>query len=206
MENKQLNKKLLVIQNCIEKIKKDGSNEFFKKPNGKASTYATLPNILSHVKPLLSEQGILITQPIVNGMVKTVLTDSESGESVFSEIQIQSGLNAQQVGSAITYYRRYTLSSLLSLEIDEDDDGNSASGNTVKPNAQATQKAEPDNGQKQWLNKWADKAQTKTTEQWDKVVDAIESGKFFIGDVEKKYKLSKAIKEELEAIIKNIHQ
>lgn len=205
MENK-LSKKLLVIQNCIEKIKKDGTNDFFRKPNGKASTYATLPNILSQVKPLLSEQSIIIIQPIVDGKVITKLLDTESGESISSEITIQSGLNAQQVGSAITYYRRYTLSSLLALEIDEDDDGNVARGNTNKPQPKQSPQQEPDNGQKLWLNKWADKAQTKTTEQWDKVVDAIESGKFFIGDVEKKFKLSKAIKEELESIIKTIHQ
>jgi hypothetical protein len=30
-------------------------------------------------------------------------------------------MNPQQLGSAITYFRRYTLASLLSLEIDDDD-------------------------------------------------------------------------------------
>jgi hypothetical protein len=43
-----------------------------------------------------------------------------------------------------------------------------------------------------WLN--------KNTDTWNKVVDAIASMQFSIADVEKKYKLSKAIKDELVTI------
>ena len=38
-----------------------------------------------------------------------------------SFIPLPVGLAPQPLGSAITYYRRYTLSSLLALEIDDDD-------------------------------------------------------------------------------------
>lgn len=127
METKSIYVKLLDFQTNIETIKKDGQNTFFKKPDGKASTYATLPNILAEVKPLLNVLKIVVTQPIIDGFVTTILTDSETCESVKSSILIPTGLNAQQCGSAITYFRRYTLCSLLSLEIDEDDDGNKAS-------------------------------------------------------------------------------
>ncbi len=195
----KITKKLLTIQAVIEKIKKDGQNAFFKKPDGKASTYATLPNILAHVKPLLNEQNLLLSQPIINGEVMTVIKCSDTGEQVTSGIPLPTNLNAQQIGSAITYYRRYTLSSLLALEIDEDDDGNNASGNVGTPPAKPAQ----DTSDKAWLNKFTDKTQTKTTEQWDKVVSAIKSGSYGISDIEKKYKLSKTLKAELEEIIKH---
>lgn len=79
------------------------------------------------MKPILNGLKLLITQPIINGEVLTVITCTESGQEIKSGVFIPTGLNAQQIGSAITYFRRYTLSSLLSLEIDEDDDGNKAS-------------------------------------------------------------------------------
>jgi len=41
-------------------------------------------------------------------------------------MELPAGLNPQQVGSAVTYYRRYTLSSILCLQ-SVDDDANLAS-------------------------------------------------------------------------------
>ncbi len=128
MENKKtIQEKLLEFQSTVETIKKDGANSFFKKPDGKASSYATLPNILENVKPILNALKILVTQPILNGNVYTRLTCTETKEFEECFISLPTGLNAQQTGSAITYYRRYTITSLLALEIDEDDDGNKAS-------------------------------------------------------------------------------
>jgi hypothetical protein len=51
-------------------------------------------------------------------------------DSVTSEMQLPSIQDPQKIGSAITYYRRYTLQSLLSLKA-EDDDGNLASNPIV---------------------------------------------------------------------------
>ena len=116
---KNISKKLLEFQKRITAIKKDGKNPHFK------SSYATLPNILSEVKPILSELGLVVNQPILNNSVCTQITDPESGESVSGEIQLPTNLNPQQLGSAITYYRRYLLAGMLALEI-EDDDGNEA--------------------------------------------------------------------------------
>jgi len=106
--------KLLEFQKKVNAIKKDGKNPHFK------STYATLTQIISEVKPILSECGVLLTQPIRDGKVGTVLQD-EKGILTESWIDLPLNLTPQQLGSAITYYRRYTLASLLSLEIEEDD-------------------------------------------------------------------------------------
>jgi len=119
MENKNIYAKLLAVQKDLTPIAKDAINPHFK------SKYATLPAILSAIKPICSKLGLVVTQPIMNDRVYTVISDSETGEVLESNIALPINLNAQQVGSAITYFRRYTLASLLSLEI-EDDDGNAA--------------------------------------------------------------------------------
>jgi hypothetical protein len=49
------------------------------------------------------------------------------GNSIESSLQLPTDLDAQKIGSAITYYRRYTLASLLGLQA-KDDDANIASG------------------------------------------------------------------------------
>jgi hypothetical protein len=197
METKSISQKLLEFQCNIETIKKDGKNEFFKKGNGKPSTYATLPNILSEVKPILNALKLVLTQPLVSGEVQTVITCSESGEKIQSGIMLPGGLNAQQTGSAITYFRRYTLCSLLSLEIDEDDDGNAASGNTnhSKP-AQETTSAPAGTSDKPWLNEWVDKEKKNPTADWVEVLAMIGQGKT-IQDIEKKWKLAQATKAKL---------
>jgi len=106
--------KLLEFQKKIQVIKKDAKNPHFK------NTYATLGQILSEVKPILSELGLTLTQPIINGNVATFIYE---GDKVLcsSEIPLPTNLSPQQLGSAITYFRRYNLASLLALEIDDDD-------------------------------------------------------------------------------------
>ena len=106
--------KLLEFQKKIQVIKKDAKNPHFK------NTYATLGQILSEVKPILSELGLTLTQPIQQGNVGTFIYDDEK-LLCFSEIPLPTNLTPQQLGSAITYYRRYNLASLLALEIDDDD-------------------------------------------------------------------------------------
>jgi hypothetical protein len=114
-ENKEqtLTQRLLEFQKQVNVIKKDAKNPHFK------NTYATLKQVLSEVKPILSEVGLLITQPIDERGIGTVITDGK--ESISSFIPMPVGLAPQQIGSAITYFRRFTCSSLLCLEIDDDD-------------------------------------------------------------------------------------
>lgn len=115
--------KLLEFQKKIGVIAKDSKNPHFK------NTYASLTQILSEVKPIMSELGLTITQPIKDGKVFTCIFDSDK-EIASSEIQLPINLTPQQLGSAITYFRRYTISSLLALEIDDDD---AQSTNKVTP-------------------------------------------------------------------------
>jgi len=149
-----MNKKMLEIQKRIGAITKDSKNPFYK------SKYFDINKLLSEVKPILSELGIILLQPlsISGGMstIKTILRDSESGEEISSETLLPLGISKEQMakqnnnipycsddpqkmGSIITYYRRYSLQSLLGLEAD-DDDGNHGSGHSA-PKHQETKPA-----------------------------------------------------------------
>lgn len=110
-----INTKLLEFQKKIGIIKKDSKNPHFK------NTYASLTQILGEVKPLLTECGLILIQPISLEGVGTTIIDFETGEKIETVISLPINLTPQQLGSAITYFRRYTLASLLSLEIDDDD-------------------------------------------------------------------------------------
>jgi hypothetical protein len=110
---KTLTDKLLEFQKQISVIKKDAKNPHFK------NTYATLQQVLSEVKPVLNEIGLLLTQPIDERGIGTVITDGK--DSITSFIPMPVGLAPQPLGSCISYFRRYTICSLLALEILDDD-------------------------------------------------------------------------------------
>ena len=121
----------------------------------------------------------------------TIIIDTESSESETSEIELSNIADAQKKGSEITYYRRYTLQSLLGLQAD-DDDGNMAS----RPNPATTPPYAP--ATKKWLNR-TNKAGDETRE-WSNVMDKIGTGTITdINQIKKAYKLSIEIENLLLA-------
>lgn len=99
----------------------------YKNAQSHHSRYADLNAILDTVEPVLFSFGLIIMQPINDNKVTTQLIDIDSGDMVESSIELPAITNPQQMGSAISYFRRYTLSSLLSISTTEDDDAVSAS-------------------------------------------------------------------------------
>lgn len=116
---KELLVKLASVKKEIGTLSKNASNPFFK------SKYLDLNEILTHLEPLLEKNGLILLQPVTGETVCTQIHDIVSGQSVTSCINIPSLNDPQKIGSAITYYRRYSLQSLLALQA-EDDDGNKA--------------------------------------------------------------------------------
>jgi len=113
-------KKLHEAKREIGVVKKTKTNPHFK------NTYADLNALIDAVEPILLEKGLIMLQPIKDGKVYTQIIDIDTFESVESVIDLSPNLTAQALGSQITYYRRYTLQSLMSLQSD-DDDGQKAS-------------------------------------------------------------------------------
>ena len=120
--------KLFKVKSKMTGVVKDSKNPFFK------SQYADLNAHLEMIEPLLSENGLVLLQPVTsnNGqdVVSSVIYDSESGQSVTSSISIN-GKDMQSLGAAVTYGRRFTLGSLLGMQA-VDDDGNFSSGKVDK--------------------------------------------------------------------------
>lgn len=120
---KNIAQALIVFHVKVDTIKKDAKNPFFK------STYASLTNILDAINEPLIESGLAISQfPTGADGLTTILIHGESGEWISSTYEMRPVKDDPQGrGSCITYQRRYALASVLSLNIDEDDDGNKAS-------------------------------------------------------------------------------
>jgi len=177
----ELTKALALFHIKVGKIKKDANNPFFK------SNYASLSNILEEVNIPLSESGLVIAQfPDGVGLV-SMLIHAESSQFISSNyhMPVAKQNDPQALGSAISYARRYAITSILSLNV-EDDDGNKAS---EKPKDQSpkNQESKKENDLP-WLN--------TSTEQWDKVVISLK-GNFTLPQVKMKYKISKINEQKL---------
>lgn len=183
---KELLKALQQFSKACKPIAKDSNNPFFK------SKYATLDSIQEHIKPLLELFNLVISQPTkVNEygtFVETTVYHVPSGESLSSVFPVvTTKATAQDYGSAVTYAKRYSLSGLLNITIqDEDDDGNAASVATSSKQTAVTD-------DKPWLN--------ESNPSWDKILEALGNGTRTIDDLRKKFKVSKAIESKLTAKI-----
>ena len=97
-------------------------------------SYADLPAIFEVINPLMKKNGLGFYQAVNGIEIKTVVFHIESGETIESNTAIPQGVvlnkmnDFQVLGSAITYIKRYALSSLLGLVTDKDTD---ASGEQV---------------------------------------------------------------------------
>lgn len=116
-----------------------------KNKQGYGYKYATLESILSMLRPILVKNGLSIIQSHGNNESEITVTTRilhESGEWLEDtggvEFQLLKGMNnAQSVGSAITYLRRYQISAFMNITSDEDVDGEidvgQAKKNTQQP-------------------------------------------------------------------------
>lgn len=116
---------LLAAKSEITPLSKDEKNPFYN------SKYFDVNGLLKHIEPILQKNGLLVLQPIMDGYLITQIIHVETGAIVESEIKLPESNDPQKLGSTITYYRRYTLASLLGLQA-EDDDANKATKPTTK--------------------------------------------------------------------------
>lgn len=121
---KELLTALANVKKEVGTLSKTETNPFFK------SKYFDINSLIQQVEPLLEKNGLLLLQPIEDGKVLSVIYHVETQKAVHSGIELPQLNDPQKLGSAITYYRRYTLQSLLGLQA-EDDDGNKASQPTT---------------------------------------------------------------------------
>lgn len=105
--------------------------------------YATLDSLISKTRPILNAHGLAIVQfPAVSELGQPVLRtilSHQSGEQMSADMPLfLPSQNMQQLGSAITYAKRYAWSAALGIAADEDDDGTHASPDNQPAATQAT--------------------------------------------------------------------
>jgi hypothetical protein len=173
-EINELAKGLILFHVKCEGIKKDAKNPFFK------STYASLPKIIEAITEPLAESGLALTMfPIDENSLYCLLmhTSGQWIEATYTMKPVKD--TPQDKGSCITYARRYCISSILNLQIDDimsDDDGNKASGkNEVKV------ELKKDDG-KPWLN--------KSMPEYQQAINYLKGGGL-VAKIKEKYRLNK---------------
>src|SRR5690606_15403268 len=125
---KEITKALVAFHSEVGRITKDGTNPHLK------NRYATIDQIIEEIRPVLASHGLFVMQLPSNseaGEIQMVTrlyhVSGQWMESPSLKIKVERN-NAQGIGSAITYARRYSLTSFLGLNTGEDDDGHAASG------------------------------------------------------------------------------
>ena len=137
-ELKNIAKALAKFQADIKDPARDKDNPYFK------SKYVALDGLLDAVRPVLATNGLsFIQSPVSNGqdMGVTTLLMHDSGEWIESDPFVLHAVknDPQAGGSAITYARRYSLSAVLGVAWDDDDDANIATkGPRGRSNARET--------------------------------------------------------------------
>jgi hypothetical protein len=159
-----------------------------KDTKGFGYSYADLPAIFEKINPLLKKHGLGFTQLIQGTSIETIVFHIESGDQLKSNCDIPQGVELkgmnqfQVLGSAITYLRRYALSSALGLVTDKDTD---AAGE------------QPKKIEKAWLN--------ENTAEFNAVVDMLTDGRESEArEYLKGFQLSKKVSEKLTQIANNL--
>lgn len=194
-------KKLLNIQKQVKGLSKDKKSHNYE--------YVTGNKLLSFIKPLMDEQGLILKQEVLSidndrmdyktkygekseilskVMMRFTWVDTETGEKDENLF----GANGQNdwekgLGSALTYAERYFLLKYFHIATDEDDIDN--------PNRKPEEKQEP---QKVWINQ----KQVQKAIDDDKVKETLD---FYDGKTvrdNKIYCMSEEFKLSLETALK----
>jgi hypothetical protein len=142
---KNLIQALVKAQSVIQPAEKNAVNPHFK------SRYADLDSIMRSIREPLASNGLALTQVISmdeqERMYLTTTLHHISGEEMNCKVLVISQRkDAQGYGSALTYFRRYSITSLLCLVASDEaieDDGEAAQGREVKTKQPSEVKAPP---------------------------------------------------------------
>lgn len=128
MENNNLNKKFMRVLNEVPNFSTDETATAGKR----TYRYLNLATLLKNIKPIFEKHDIAFSQKVTFdgtgdgrqtlGTVETIIFDENEQQTVCSYPFFVTG-DPQQVGSAITYARRYSLTTILGIFPDKDDDG-----------------------------------------------------------------------------------
>lgn len=142
----ELSASLVAALSDLRNPTKDSKGQVRGNPNYR---YLSLPALCEHVRAAFGGTGLAFSQEVVSdaggvGVITRIVHSSgewlESGPLTLPAVG-----SPQDIGSAITYARRYALAAVVGLAADEDDDGKKASdaANPPRPRRRAGSEAEP---------------------------------------------------------------
>lgn len=171
-----------------------------KDTQGYGYTYADLPKVFEVINPILKKHGLGFSQLLQGQSIQTILFHIESGETLESSTDIPQnvnlkGMNEYQVlGSAITYLRRYSISSILGIVTDKDTDA----GGEQKPKTETNQSTAKE--ELPWLNVLDN--DKNFTREWNRLIAKKQSKeKIDIKELRKFYKISKEVEGKINDLI-----
>lgn len=146
-QSENINELATALSKCQGEITpaiKDSKNPFFK------SSYADLNSVWSVCREPLSKHGLAVIQTIdkdeTSALILITTLVHSSGQWIRSKSPIPLlKSDPQAMGSSLTYMRRYSLSAIVGISTDNDDDGEAAmnrNGEKEKPKGKEKPKAE----------------------------------------------------------------
>jgi hypothetical protein len=117
---------LAKAQSVMEAATFNRTNPHFK------NKYADLAAVLEAIRKPLADNGLAITQTTEireGGFVLVTTLRHATGQWISSEYPLPIAAKPQELGSALTYARRYSLSAIACIAADEDDDAEAARQN-----------------------------------------------------------------------------
>lgn len=146
-EHKNLAEALAAFQAELPTIKKTHKAKVKTRTGSDFEyAYAGLPEVSAAVLPLLGKNGLsFVASPTLSSdrFVLAYRLLHASGESLSGEYPLPSNGSAQELGSAITYARRYALCSVVGVAAEDDDDGQGAARTDVRERGRRRE-AEPE--------------------------------------------------------------
>lgn len=135
------------------------------------SQYADLADVLAAVRPALAAQGIAVVQPVrVTDRGAELVTALLWGDQrIESCMPLDVDGKPQELGSRLTYLRRYQLAALCGVAADDDDDGNVASAaapRRSRARAEVTEQAPPPDERRAEAAAWADALTAERATEW----------------------------------------
>lgn len=133
MQSEQINElanALVKAQSAMKAATYNKVNPHFK------NKYADLAAVIEAVRKPLCDNGLSVSQTTEliapeSFILRTTLYHT-SGQWLACEYPLPSAANPQQLGSALTYARRYSLSCITCIAADEDDDGEQTTASKAK--------------------------------------------------------------------------
>ena len=146
---------LAKFQGSLEQPSLNSEVEVETKMGGKYKfKYADLSECKRAAKQPLAENELAVCQLIEDDYsIRTILLHS-SGQWISSKVRMPSNTaDAQSIGSAITYAKRYAFCAILGIVADDDEDANIASGNTTQKEQPKEQPKKANSNEKKELTR-----------------------------------------------------